>query len=275
MLVNKNNSRIKYVRRLAKRKFRESEGKFIVEGVRFVEEAVQARWPLELVLHTLGLAGHTRGKTLLEMLAEQGVPLLAVDDGLLAELADTESPQGVLAVAGIPRHLKFDPEAWRRDGKDLLVLVDGVRDPGNLGTIIRCADAAGAHGVFIFKGTVDPYNAKTLRSTMGSVFHIPVISVADVDKFLFELQTGGWKLVAGDLAARRELYNCDLTGQVALVIGGEACGISDVVRRAAGERVRIPMPGRAESLNAGVAAGIMLYEAVRQRLCAGKEIAKP
>lgn len=272
MLTSKNNPRIKYVRRLAKRKFRESEGKFIVEGVRFVEEASRVRWPLELVLYDPGLTGHARGKILLKALAEQNVSMLAVDRGLLAELAGTESPQGILAIALMPRNLQFDPEAWRREGKDLLVLVDGVRDPGNLGTIIRCADAAGAHGVFILKNTVDPYNAKTLRSTMGSVFHIPVISVADVRKFLLQLRTGGWKLVAGDLESRRELYNCDLTGQVVLAIGGEACGISGEVRRAA-DRVWIPMPGNAQSLNAGVAAGIMLYEAVRQRLSAGKDIA--
>lgn len=265
MLQSKQNPHIKYVRRLARRKFREQEGKFIIEGVRFLEEAVQVDWPLELVLYTGGAAEQARAGRLLDKLRRRGVPLLAVDDKLFRELADTESPQGLLAVACAPAVGDTDPRVWAAEGRDLLVLVDGLRDPGNLGTVIRCADAAGAGGVLIIKGSVDPYNTKTLRSTMGSIFHVPLYPVPDLESLLSRLQDAGWKLVVGEPAAGKLIHRCDLTGRVVLVVGSEADGVSDPVCRAAWERVRIPMPGRAESLNAGVAAGIMLYEAVRQR----------
>lgn len=268
MLAGKNNPRVKYVRRLTRRKYRDQEGKFIVEGVRFVEEAAGARWPLEMVLYSPKLSENPRGAHLLGLLDRQGVPMLAVEDQLLAQLTDTESPQGVLAVAPVPRHQPATSAAWNNPACDLLVLVDGIRDPGNLGTMIRSADAAGAQGLFITRGTVDPYNAKTLRSTMGSIFRVPIVMIRELDGFLAFLKSGGWKLVAGDLAAGRMLYHSDLTGRVVMVVGGEAYGITEAVRQGVDEKVLIPMPGGAESLNAGVALGIMLYEVVRQR--AGK-----
>jgi len=265
MLQSKQNPQLKYVRRLAQRKFREREGKFIIEGVRFLEEAVQADWPLELVIHNNGITEQTRAGRLLDLLGLRGVPMLAVDDTLFYGLADTESPQGVLAVTRVPEGLNMDLQAWAAQGRDLLVLVDGIRDPGNLGTVIRCADAAGASGVLMLKGSVDPYNSKTLRSTMGSIFHVPVIPIGERDRLLSQLFSAGWRLVVGDPGADKLIHQCDLTGRVVLAVGSEADGVSDAVRQAAWERVRIPMPGRAESLNAGVAVGIMLYEAVRQR----------
>ncbi|AGL01165.1 TrmH family RNA methyltransferase [Desulfoscipio gibsoniae] len=265
MLQSKHNLRIKYVRRLAHRKFREQEGKFIIEGVRFLEEAVQVDWPLELILHSGSAAQQPRAGHLLDLLAQRGVPMLAVEDALFHELADTESPQGVMAVARVPVGMDMDPQVWTDRGWDLLLLVDGIRDPGNLGTIIRSADAAGAGGVLVMHGSVDPYNAKTLRSTMGSIFHVPILPVLKPEVLLSQLPAAGWRLVVGEPAAVKLIHQCDLTGRVVLAVGSEADGVSDAVHRAAGERVSIPMPGRAESLNAGVAAGIMLYEAVRQR----------
>lgn len=275
ILLSKNNPNIKYVRRLSQRRFREKEGKFIIEGVRFLEEAVKADWELELVLFTTRLADSPRGNCLLDLLKSRGTPLMAVEDMLFADLADTDSPQGVLAVAQIPPRPDFDPQMWAKEGKDLILLVDGVRDPGNLGTIIRCADAAGVDGIITFKGVVDPYNAKTLRSTMGSVFRVPIIPVLDQDRFLKDLCAGGWSLVVGDPGADKLIHKCDLTGQVAMVVGSEADGISDAVRQAVHQMVSIPMPGGAESLNAGVAVGIMLYEVVRQRIAVGNEGSSP
>lgn len=265
MLQSRQNTYIKYVRRLAQRKYREQEGKFVIEGVRFLEEAVQANWPLELVLHTPAMSEQARAGQLLETLAQRQVLSITVDDALLRGLADTESPQGVLAVARVGGGLNVDRALEDALSRDLLVLVDGIQDPGNLGTVIRCADAAGAGSVLLLKGSVDPYNPKTLRSTMGSIFHVPVVPVREWDRLFALFSEAGWRLVVGEPGADKLLHQCDLTARVVLVVGGEANGVSDAVLQAAWERVRIPMPGRAESLNAGVAAGIMLYEAVRQR----------
>lgn len=274
MLQSKHNQRLKYVRRLVQRKFRESERKFVIEGIRFLEEAVKVNWPLDLVLYTTRAIDNTRGRQLMELLAEQGVPSLAVDDSLFFEVANTDTPQGMLAVAQMPPKQIFDASFWADKENDLFLLVDGIRDPGNLGTVIRCADAAGVNGVILMKGVVDPYNPKTLRSTMGSVFHVPLYFVEDWDLLINDLQLTDWKLVVGDLAAEKMIDKCDLTTKVVLVVGSEADGVSDAVKLAAGEKVYIPMPGRAESLNAGVAAGIMLYETVRQRTNIGKNFAR-
>ena len=273
MLESKQNSRIKYIRRLYQKKYRDSEGKFIIEGVRFVEEALNANWPLEAVFYEPSLKGGDRGRRLLENLSHNCAVLVAVEKTLFSELADTASPQGILAVAKKPAQPNFDPVGWNENKKDLLMLVDGVQDPGNLGTIIRSADAAGADCVFLLKGTVDPYNTKTLRSTMGSIFHIPISSVVDRTSFLVSLIAAGWNLVVGDPAAQTLLSGADLTRSTVLVVGNEASGVSEDLHQNASSLVKIPMPGRAESLNAGVAAGIMLYEAVRQRMAAGRVIA--
>jgi len=265
-LLGKSNPRVKLIRRLTRRRAREQEGKFLVEGVRFLEEALRENWPLQQVVYTPGLAENPRGAGLLEALEKQGVPSYAVEDELFAELAETETPQGIMAVAEMSVRPGLDPQLILNGEHDILVLVDGVRDPGNLGTIIRCADAYGAGGVLLLKGTVDPYNPKTLRATMGAIFRVPLLQVENPDRLPAALKAGNWKLVAGDPAADKLINHCDLTGRVVLAVGGEAEGFSGAVGRAFGETARIPMPGRAESLNAGVAAGILLYEAVRQRM---------
>lgn len=266
MLLSGSNPRVKYIRRLARRRCREREGKFLVEGVRFLEEAVRENWPLELALYSPGLVENPRGAGLLEILEERGVPLLLAEPALFAQVAETASPQGIIAVAQIPRRPEPESEVLSAGDNSLMVLVDGVRDPGNLGTIIRCADAYGAGGVLMLKGSVDPYNPKTLRATMGAIFRVPLVPVQDTGRFMAAMEAGGWKLVEGEPAARINIQHCRLTGRVVLAVGGEAAGLTNSVKPAKLEKVSIPMPGRAESLNAGVAACIMLYEAVRQRM---------
>ena len=264
MLQSKHNSRIKYIRRLASRRFREQEKKFIVEGVRFLEEALRENWPLELVMHTPEAYSTERTARLLNSLSKKNIALLTVEKELFNSLADTNSPQGVLGIAYMTTQFTTDTILQTAD-HDLLVLVDGVRDPGNLGTIIRCADASCADGVLVLKGSADPYNSKTLRSTMGSIFRVPLVQISDSQLLLNCLHQSGWHLIPGNPKATLLLPECDLTGPVVLVIGSEAHGVSAGILAAAWASVRIPMPGKAESLNAGIAAGIMLYEALRQR----------
>lgn len=253
---------IKYVRRLANRRFREREGRFLAEGVRFVEEALRSGWTVEMVIYCPLLTSSERGCALLREAREAGVTLQEVPDSLLVELADTETPQGVIAVIRRP---VVDLAAAIESGKNsFLVLVDGVRDPGNLGTIIRAADAFGAGGVVLLKGTVDLYNPKTLRSTMGSLFHLPVV-MAERAEAIDRLIKAGFRLIVGVPGGIVPLYDADLDGQVVLVVGNEASGAGTDVLELADGVVTIPMPGRAESLNVAVAAGIMMYELVRRR----------
>lgn len=265
MELQKTNAKIKYLRKLTRRQFRQKEKKFIIEGIRFVEELFQGDWQTEALFYTSKLTSTPRGEELLHQAATGNIPCWLVSESIMAELADTETPQGVLALVRMPsytlEHL-FNP-----DRQPLLVLVDGVQDPGNLGTIVRTADAMAATGVVLLKGTVDIYNAKTLRSTMGSIFHLPIITVEESAELLDWLAEKNIKLVVGEPRQGVPIHNLDLTQPVALVVGNEANGPSDQLLNEAEFKATIPMPGPAESLNAGVACSIMLYEVVRQRAC--------
>ncbi len=257
------NPRIKYVRRLANGRFREREKKFLVEGVRFVEEALAADWRVEMLIYTGKSMENPRAKKLLTTAIDREAVLLEVAEDLFAELADTATPQGIMAVAG-QRTCSLEDLGQINDPA-LLVLIDGVQDPGNLGAIVRSADAAGAGAVILCKGTADLYNPKTLRATMGSIFHLPVMQGAAVDEVISYLNRRGIKIVAGDPRAERVLFEIDLQAPCALAVGSEAAGAGAALREGVDETARIPMPGRAESLNVAISVSIMLYETLRQR----------
>lgn len=257
------NPRIKYVRRLANHRFREKEKKFLVEGIRFVEEILDSAWPVEMLVCSRKFMENSRAKKLITTAAARNAGLIEVADDLFAELADTTTPQGIIAVAPQRGNSLENLEIINESA--LLVLVDGVQDPGNLGAIVRSADAAGAGGVVLLKGTADVYNPKALRATMGSIFHLPVIQGVAADEVMSYLTRRGIKIVAGDPRAGRVLFEVDLKVPCALAVGGEAAGVGAVIKESVDELARIPMPGRAESLNVAISVSIMLYEALRQR----------
>ncbi len=261
--VGQHNRRIKRLRRLSNRYYRDRVGRFLVEGVRFVEEAFSSTWPVETLVYCPGILSSRRGDALLETATVKGTHVLAVEETLFKELAATQTPQGVLAEV---RQRRTTLEDLQIAGKPaLLVVIDGVQDPGNLGTIVRCADAAGADGAIILKGSADIYNPKALRATMGSIFHMPVIQGIPVEEVITYLARRNVKTIAGDPRAQKVVYKCDLTVSCAFVAGSEAAGVGDAVLDLVDERVRIPMPGRAESLNVAISAAIILYEVLRQR----------
>ena len=262
-MVSIHNPRIKYVRRLANSRFREREKKFLVEGIRFVEEALDSGWPVEMLIYTGKSVENLRAKNLLTTAAARNALLLEVAEDVFGKLADTTTPQGIIAVAAQRGYSLADLEPINYPA--LLVLVDGVQDPGNLGAIVRSADAAGAGGVVLLKGTADLYNPKTLRATMGSIFHLPIIQGAEADDIISYLNRRGIKTVAGVPRAKEVLFAVDLQVPCALAVGGEAAGLSAEMLEHVDELARIPMPGRAESLNVAISVSIMLYETLRQR----------
>lgn len=262
-LASRQNPRIKYLRRLAARRFRDKEGKFLVEGIRFVEEALNSSFPVEMLVYCRKAGNTPRGQTLLATAAARDIPLLEVEETLFQELADTVTPQGVLALVARRRLELTDLRAGA--GPWLLVLVDGVLDPGNLGTIVRAADAAGADGVILLKGTADIFSPKALRATMGSIFHVPLIQGVPVTEIKSFLARHGIKLIAGTPHEGKIVSASNLAVSCAIGVGSESRGLGETVLSGAVERVYIPMPGRAESLNVAVSAAILLYEAVRQR----------
>jgi len=252
MITSTQNDRVKYVRSLGRRRARDREGRFVVEGTRLVQEVARAGIRPALVFFTEDWAAGAAGQALLPHLRTAGEGAWPVSDAVLAACAATETPQGVLAVVPMPR-------VAPREG--LILVVDGVRDPGNLGTLLRSAEAAGAGRVVLAPGTVDAYNPKVVRGAMGAHFRL---AVQEMDWPAIGALLAGrptWLAEAGGLVAYDRV---DWTVPSALIVGGEAEGAGAEAARLATGTVRIPMAGGAESLNAAMAATVILFEAARQ-----------
>lgn len=244
---------LKLVRNLLeKRSARRKEGRFVVEGPHLVEEAGDK---VECVVFCENLP-------VVKALEEKGVPTYKVSHQQFEELSDVETPQGVLAVV---KEFEYQFRDVLKADKTLVVFCVGVQDPGNLGTIIRCADAFGCSGVILSKGTVDLYNPKVVRATMGSLFHLPIITVEDERETIEHLKQKNVKITATSAAGEKSCFEVNLKGPTAILVGNEGAGLPEEVIKLADERVKIPMPGSAESLNVGMSTAIILYEVIRQR----------
>lgn len=249
-ITSSQNPRVKQARALAQRKHREGEGQFLVEGSKLLAEALAAGHRPTQVFATEDW--WSRG------LDVSGAEAFVVPDAVLAAIATTETPDGVVAVAPLPK-----PVAPSPTGAPLVLVAHGLQDPGNLGTIIRAADATGADAVVVTPGTTDPWAPKVVRGSMGSCFHLPVLTLE-----LEHLRATfpGIRLLALTLASgATDVFEADMRGGVALLIGNEGRGLDPAAVALADACVKIPIPGRAESLNAAMAATVCLYEAVRQR----------
>lgn len=254
MLTSPRNPTIRHIRRLQRSaRYRRDTGQFAIEGVRLVEEAVEAGFALDTILFAGDL--DERGSAVLDRLRAAGHEPIAVADAVLRAAADTQTPQGLLAVLPIPT----DPLPG---GLSFMIVLDRVRDPGNLGAILRTAAAAGVEGVLLGPGCADPYQPKAVRAGMGAHFRLPVRAAAWQE---IEAQVAGLQVFLADASAPTVYTAADLTVPVALLIGGEADGAGTEIARLNPAGLRIPMPGGTESLNAAVAAGILLFETVRQR----------
>jgi TrmH family RNA methyltransferase len=256
MITSTSNERVRYIHALSRRKTRQEEGRFIVEGLRLVEEAIRANVRPDVLLYTTDL--DERGKKLVERLHASGVVCLDVTPGVMKFCSETETPPGILAVLPFASStLSIRPS--------LSVVADVLRDPGNLGTLLRTAAAAGADEVLLGPGTVDVYNPKAIRGAMGAHFHLPVAAMTwpGISSHLTGMST--WLADARGAIPYTEV---DWTKPCALIVGGEAEGASPEAEKLATGRVSIPLQNGIESLNAAVAAAIILFEAQRQRLAA-------
>lgn len=253
-MIGKDNKVFKNVLKLKQKKFREQEDKFIIEGLRFVEEAVN-NGVVDTIFYTL-----KQEEEVINSLFKAPVNKYEVSENMMKNLCDTENPQGIAAV--------INKNKWNIDDikNDFVVVSDGIQDPGNLGTIIRTSDASGAGAVIIIKGTVDVYNSKTLRSTMGSIFHIPIIYFDSFEDFIDEFKNRQYNIYASSLSSSEYIYDCNFKSKTAIIIGNEANGMPQEHIELCTHTTKIPMIGMAESLNAASAASIMIYEVLRQRL---------
>lgn len=226
-----------------------------MEGVRLAEEALAAGWEARLIFFTEDL--DERGQAVVRGFREQGVQIELVDPAVLKSASDTVTPQGILVVLKVQR-------VPLPQTVDFVFIPDGVRDPGNLGTILRTAAAAGVDAVFLPSGVVDPYSPKVLRSAMGAHFRLPVLT-APWDEIRNLLESHSLQVFLASAPGGKVYTQADFRVPLALITGGEAEGAGATAVDLAHETVHIPMPGKVESLNTAIAAGILMFEVVRQR----------
>lgn len=254
MITSPDNERVKYVRSLYTKKKRYEGRAFVVEGVRLLEEAIEAGTNFEIVLYHSGMLSRTpRG---LDLLGKVGSAAVPVTERVLKSVSDTVAPQGIVAVVPFPE------EPARVEGA-LALVVDRVQDPGNLGTILRTAAAAAVKAVITTRDTVDPFSPKAVRAGMGAHFQLGLF--VDRDWSEIERLVAGRTVFLASAGLGKTYYQLDWTLPSALIIGSEASGISEGAKQVATTAVNVPMVPGAESLNAAVAAGILIFEAFRQQ----------
>jgi RNA methyltransferase, TrmH family len=266
LITSFRNPRVKYLRSLRLRKYRQREGRFLVEGIRIVEAALERGAPLETLVYAPDLLVSERAQALVEQVgADQR---LALSGEVFASLSDRDQPQGIAAVMNVEkRSLAELPLA-----QDLLVVVaHQLRDPGNLGSLIRTADSAGATGLVSVEPSVDLYDPQTVRATMGSLFALPIVQLEDegvLDPWYRQVRDSGVPLVVVGTSARgpQLYYEVDYRQPLVLLVGSERRGLPEQMRRQADAVVRLPMAGSATSLNVSAAAAALIYEVVRQRM---------
>jgi len=253
---------VKEIAGLALAKNRKASGRFIAEGLKLVADGVDAGWAIDTLVYAAAAGAQPLVQRLAATCHARGGRVLSVTDAVLAKISRRDNPQTVI---GIFHQRLTAPETIRPTAEDVWVALEQVRDPGNLGTIVRTADAVGAAGVILIGATVDPFSPEAVRATMGSIFHV---ALAKASAPAFATLAGRWpgRIVGTHLAAPTDYRSEDYTGPVLLVMGGEQAGLSPAVADLCGALVRIPMTGRADSLNLAVATGVMLFEIARDRL---------
>lgn len=255
------NSLIKRAASLQQKKYRDESELFVVEGLHLTEEALISGWKIEFGFIEQNAKNDARYQNILGRLCQQ-CPVYELPVPIYQKISETESPQGVLAVV---RKEKYVLDNLVQQDKSLWVILDRIQDPGNVGTIIRTADAVGSSGVLLTKGCADIFAGKTVRSSMGSIFHLPVITDCKVEDIIRLFVQQDIFLVITDLHQSNNLYHVDLNRNLAIAFGNEGSGICDAFSKYAQTRVKIPIHGKAESLNVASSAAVILYEVLRQR----------
>lgn len=253
--------RVKRARRLAQRAFRAEVGQFLAEGPQAVREALAETDVVSEVFATADAEGRHPG--LREDAQTAGIAWHTVEDAVLAEVADAVTPQGVVAVChDVVRDLDDLPTSPR-----LVLVCHEIRDPGNVGAVIRCADAAGADAVVLTGDCVDPQNPKAVRASAGSLFHLPVVVHREHHEVAGRLREAGVRLLATTGSASLDLFDegLDLASPTAWILGNEAQGLPDEVVAASDDAVAVPILGRAESLNLATAAAVCLYASAKEQ----------
>ena len=259
VITSKDNELIKNIKKLKDKKYRDATEKYIVEGIKLIEEAINENAEIEYVVICEDCIkdGSIEKKLMYEIAKLNCVYVTSKIFGLIT---DVSNPQGILAV--IKRNQK---NTMINYNEDIIIALDGIQDPGNLGTILRTVDSANLKQIVLSRETADVFNSKVVRSTMGAIFRLNIIRSDDLVTDLIKMKKNGFSIVVTALDTDESVYDINYMKKV-IVIGNEANGVSKEVQEIADNKVKIPMLGKTESLNASVATGIMIYEYVRNKL---------
>ena len=258
-ITSKDNELIKHIRKLKDKKYRDESNEYVVEGVKLVEEAVKENAKIKQIIvcedttRTYEIPTHI-------MLEIAKYECISVSDKIFNIITQVTNPQGIMAIIEKnAQNAKIDYT------QDIIVVLDDVQDPGNLGTILRTVDSIGLNQIIVSKGTADAFNSKVVRSTMGAIFRVKIIEVENLPQSIKEMRKHHFKLMVTSLQTENSIYDIKFNKKI-IVIGNEANGVSKEIQEMADEKAKIPMLGKTESLNASVAAGVVMYEYVRQKL---------
>lgn len=249
IITSKDNEIIKNIKKLKEKKYRLDS--YIVEGIKMVKEAINENQEIALIA--------IREDFKIDFDTKK-IKIVTISNKIFNDISDVKTPQGILAV------IKKNQNNQIETNSDYILALDSLQDPGNMGTIIRTADSANINQIIINKTTVDPYSPKVIRSTMGAIYRTNIIEVEDLKATLKEMKSKGFQIITTDLKATQSIYDINYNNKTVVVIGNEANGVSQEILQTADKKVIIPMLGKTESLNASIAASIMIYEYVRQKI---------
>ena len=261
-ISSKENELIKHIKKLKDKKERDSSNEYVIEGIKLIQEAIQENVNIKQII-VCDDCDKTESipKDLMYEIAKYDC--IYVTKKIFKYISEVQEPQGILAIID-----KNNSDSEIDYTQDIIVALDDVQDPGNLGTILRTVDSIGLTQILVSKGTADSYNPKVVRSTMGAIFRIKIIEFEDLEKTLKEIKKHKFKVVVTSLQTENSIYEINYNKKV-IVIGNEAKGVEKDIQELADEKIKIPMLGKTESLNASVATGIVLYEYVRQKWNSG------
>ena len=259
VITSKDNELIKHIKKLKDKKERDLSNEYIIEGIKLIQEAMQENAKIkQIIICDDCEKTESIPKDLMYEIAKQ--ECIYVTNKVFDSITEVMNPQGILAIIE-----KQSKEIQIDDKQDIILALDDIQDPGNLGTILRTADSIGLTQILVSKGTADCYNPKVVRSTMGAIFRVKIIECEDLVKTLKEIKKHKFEIVVSSLQTDNSIYDINYHKKV-IVIGNEANGVKKEIQDLADKKIKIPMLGKTESLNASVATGIILYEYVRQKL---------
>lgn len=259
IISSKENNLVKHIKKLKDKKYRDEAQEYVVEGIKMIKEAIEENAEIsQIVICENCTENEIIPKDLMYEIAK--FECIYVTEKIFSTISNVNTPQGILAIIKIEnKNIQINYN------QDIILVLDDIQDPGNLGTILRTADSIGLNQIIVSKGTADCYNPKVVRSTMGAIFRINIIECDDLEKTLKDIKKHKFQVVVTSLQTEKSFYDIDYNKK-AIIIGNEANGVEQQIQNLADVKVKIPMLGKTESLNASIATGIVLYEYVRQKI---------